>query len=153
MRNKSIYITDYDIERLSELLTAKKILQRYPLDPICPFIEEGFNHHRDELQGLEAELDRAQTLASRDVPENLVTMNSRVRFIDLATGEEMACSLVFPDEADIDQNKVSVLAPIGTALLGYKAGDTLELKVPTGLRRLRIKEVLYQPEAAGADHL
>lgn len=147
MRNKSIFITDYDMERLSELLTAQKILQRYPPDPLCPFVEKGFNHRRDELQGLEAELDQARMVASRDVPEDLVTMNSRVRFIDLDTGEEMVCSLVFPDEADIDQNKVSVLAPIGTALLGYRAGETLELTVPTGLRRLKIIEILYQPEA------
>jgi regulator of nucleoside diphosphate kinase len=74
-------------------------------------------------------------------------MNSRVCFIDLDTGEEMICSLVFPGEADIEQHKLSVLAPIGIALLGYRAGDTLEWKVPAGLRRLKVKEVLYQPEA------
>jgi regulator of nucleoside diphosphate kinase len=131
MRNESIYITDYDMERLRKLLAVEKIV-----DP-----------DRQDLQGLEAELGRARIVASRDVPQDLVTMNSRVCFIDLDTGEEMICSLVFPGEADIEQHKLSVLAPIGIALLGYRAGDTLEWKVPAGLRRLKVKEVLYQPEA------
>jgi regulator of nucleoside diphosphate kinase len=62
----------------------------------------------------------------------------------------MICSLVFPGEADIEQHKLSVLAPIGIALLGYKAGDTLEWKVPAGWRRLKVKEVLDQPETGGS---
>jgi regulator of nucleoside diphosphate kinase len=131
MRNESIYITDYDMKRLRKLLAVEKIV----------------NPDRQDLQGLEAELGRARIVASRDVPQDLVTMNSRVCFIDLDTGEEMICSLVFPGEADIEQHKLSVLAPIGIALLGYRAGDTLEWKVPAGLRRLKVKEVLYQPEA------
>jgi regulator of nucleoside diphosphate kinase len=131
MRNESIYITDYDMERLRKLLAAEKIV-----DP-----------DRKDLQELEAELGRARIVASSDVPQDLVTMNSRVCFIDLDSGEEMICSLVFPGEADIEQHRLSVLAPIGIALLGYRAGDTLEWKVPAGLRKLKVKEVLYQPEA------
>jgi regulator of nucleoside diphosphate kinase len=133
MSSESIYITDYDMERLRKLLQLEKI----------------FNPDREDLQGLEAELSRAQVVASREIPQDIVMMNSKVRFIDLDTGEEMTYTLVFPEEANIDQNRISVLAPIGTALLGYRVGDTLEWKVPAGLRRLKVTEILYQPEAAG----
>jgi regulator of nucleoside diphosphate kinase len=76
-------------------------------------------------------------------------MNSRVRFVDLYTGEERVCTVVFPSDANIEQDKISVLAPIGTALLGYRAGDTIEWRVPSGNKQVRIEEILYQPEAAG----
>jgi regulator of nucleoside diphosphate kinase len=65
----------------------------------------------------------------------------------------MTWTLVFPEDADIDQNRISVLAPIGTAMLGYSVGDTIEWPVPEGLRRIQVKEILYQPEAAGDYHL
>ena len=65
----------------------------------------------------------------------------------------MVCTLMFPNEADITQSKISVLAPIGTAMLGYRVGDTFMWKVPDGIRRLEIKGVLYQPEASGDYHL
>jgi regulator of nucleoside diphosphate kinase len=61
--------------------------------------------------------------------------------------------VVFPSEADSEQGKISVLAPVGTALLGYRVGDTVEWVVPGGLRRLKIERILYQPEAAGDYHL
>jgi regulator of nucleoside diphosphate kinase len=80
-------------------------------------------------------------------------MNSRVGLVDLDTEEEMVYTLVFPHEADITQSKISVLAPIGTAILGYRVGDTLTWQVPDGMRRLRVKQILYQPEAAGDYHL
>jgi regulator of nucleoside diphosphate kinase len=131
MSNETIYITDYDMERLKKLLQFEKIL----------------NPDREDLQGLEAELSRAHVIASSEIPQDVVMMNSKVRFIDLDTGEEMTYTLVFPEEANIDQNRISVLAPIGTALLGYRVGDTLEWEVPAGLRRLKVIEILYQPEA------
>jgi len=70
-----------------------------------------------------------------------------------AVAREMLLHLVFPSEADFKLGKISILAPIGTALIGYRAGDTVEWKVPAGIRRLRIDEILYQPEAAGDHHL
>jgi hypothetical protein len=63
----------------------------------------------------------------------------------------MVYTLVFPNEADIEQNRISVLAPIGIAMLGYRVGDILEWPVPSGLSRLKVKEVLYQPEASGIE--
>jgi regulator of nucleoside diphosphate kinase len=65
----------------------------------------------------------------------------------------MLIQLVFPSEADFERGKISILAPIGTALIGYRTGDTVEWKVPAGIRHLRIDEVVYQPEAAGDYHL
>jgi len=76
-------------------------------------------------------------------------MNSQVRIRDLEAGRVMVYTLVFPQDADASQGKISVLAPIGTALLGYRVGDMIECKVPAGVKRLRVEEVLYQPEAAG----
>jgi regulator of nucleoside diphosphate kinase len=83
------------------------------------------------------------------MPEDVVTMNSRVRIKDLNSGEEMTLTLVFPAEANFDQGRVSIMAPIGTALIGCRAGDTVEWEVPSGTRKFKIEAVIYQPEAAG----
>jgi regulator of nucleoside diphosphate kinase len=76
-------------------------------------------------------------------------MNSQVLLCDIDTLETMTYTLVFPKDADIDSGSISVLAPVGTAILGYRQGDIVEWPVPAGIRRLRIEKVLYQPEAAG----
>jgi len=80
-------------------------------------------------------------------------MNSRIRVRDLASGGRDDVPMVFPGDADIERNKISILAPIGTALLGYRVGDIVEWEAPAGLKRMRIEEILYQPEAAGDLHL
>jgi len=138
MSDRAIYITEYDRVRLRNLLEDEKA--------------SGYRG-RDDLKELEAELNRGTVVAPQEVPGDVVTMNSKARLMDLDTGEEMIYTLVFPGDADIEQNKISVLAPIGTAMLGYRVGDTFEWKVPEGLRRLRVEEILYQPEAAGDYHL
>ena len=137
MEERTIYITEYDMKRLRELIIEAKRLDR----------------HNEYLESLEGELSRGTVVAPTEIPPDVVTMNSRVDLVDLDTGEEMVCTLVFPNEADVAQSKISVLAPIGTAMLGYRVGDTFEWKVPDGIRRLQIKSVLYQPEAAGDYHL
>jgi regulator of nucleoside diphosphate kinase len=104
----------------------------------------------DLVAALEAELDRARVVPRSKVPAGVVTMNSVVRLRDLDSGETEQYELVFPEEADIAQNRISVLAPIGTAILGYRRGDIIEWPVPIGLRRLRVEKVFYQPERAGA---
>ena len=76
-------------------------------------------------------------------------MHSRLRLRDLDSGKDMVFTLVFPSDADADQGKISVLAPLGTAVLGFRRGDTFEWHVPGRVRRLQVAEVLYQPEAAG----
>lgn len=99
------------------------------------------------LAALAGELARAQVMPRAQIPPVVVTMNSSFRLRDLETGEEETYTLVFPEEADIYENKVSVLAPVGTALLGYQAGDVVEWPVPAGVRRFRIKAV-FPPEPA-----
>ena len=76
-------------------------------------------------------------------------LNSTVRLLDQKTDEKMLYTLVFPEQANISQGKISILAPIGTAMLGYKVGDTFEWDTPGGTRIILVKEILYQPEASG----
>lgn len=130
----NIYITEPDYNRLSALIEKTR---------------EGNGVDRQYLNKLEAELDRAEIVEAKDIPANVITMRSTVRLKDLVSGEENTYSLVFPTEADFSQGKISVLAPIGTAILGYKSGDTIEWTVPSGLRRLKVDKIVYQPEAAG----
>ena len=134
MDPRAIYITHYDLTRLKELLQVGISSAR---------------RDRESLESLHNELDRAHIIEPTAVPNDVVTMNSRVRLRDLETNAEKTYILVFPSEANLEQRKISVLAPIGTAILGYRVGDTVEWRVPRGMRNLRIEEILYQPEAAG----
>ena len=138
MKEKVIYITDSDKKRLKQLTRDARAFG---------------NEHEVYLKKLEGELNRAKVVKSKEIPKDVITMNSKVRLKDLDTREEMIYRLVFPDAADPDQNKISILAPIGTALIGYRVEDVIEWKVPAGLRKLKVLEVLYQPEAAGDYHL
>jgi len=134
MKNNNIYITDYDLERLNELIRP---------------LEANKDRNDRSIEQLKKEIERAKIVSSKDISGDIVTMNSRVRLKDMDTHEEMVFKIVFPSDADIDQGKISVLAPIGTALLGYKVGDTISWDVPSGIRRLNIQKILYQPEAEG----
>jgi regulator of nucleoside diphosphate kinase len=138
MSNKSIQITEFDFQRLKKLIR-----------------EAQHSDYRgsEYLANLQAELDSAQIVPSQVVSQEVITMNSIVVLLDLATGKEETYSLVFPEDADIEQGKISILAPIGTAMLGYKIGDTFEWEAPAGKRRLKVKRIIYQPEAAGDYHL
>ena len=116
-------------------------------------VEQLFGDRNNDLKSLEAELQRAKIVESRDVPKNVVTMNTRLRFVDLDDRSETEVTLVFPNDANISEGKMSVFSPIGTALLGYAKGDVIEWTVPSGTRRIQITDILYQPEAAGDLHL
>ena len=105
------------------------------------------------MEELEAELQEIKLVDAKQVPPTVVTMNSRVQLVDVDTNQTMVFTLTFPKDADIDAGKLSVLSPIGTAILGYAEGDVIEWRVPAGLRRIKIEKVLYQPEAAGDYHL
>ncbi len=135
MKAKNIVITEADYGRLQRLIASSR-----------RFRQRDAAH----LDDLEQELDRAIVVKAGEVPHDVVTMNSRVRVKDLNNGREATYQIVFPGEADIAKDRISVLAPIGTGLLGYSAGTTVEWQVPSGLRRFRILDVEYQPEAAGA---
>lgn len=132
MRHRNIQITQVDQQRLAELLRS---------DPLAS----------DGLRGLVSELKRATVVAASEVSPDVITMNSKVQLTDLESGREMIYTLVFPEDADVAAGKVSVLSPIGTAMLGYRVGDEFEWEVPAGKRRYRVDALLYQPEAAGED--
>jgi regulator of nucleoside diphosphate kinase len=105
-----------------------------------------------DLKALGEELRRAVIVDPKEVPADVITMNSRAELLDLDSGETVTFRLVFPPEANIEEEKISVLAPIGAGMLGYRAGDVFEWKVPEGVRRMKVTKVHYQPEAAGDFH-
>jgi regulator of nucleoside diphosphate kinase len=138
-KQTNIYITKPDHERLTKLIEIAR--------------EREGDANRKYLDSLEEELERAEVVQQKDIPADVITMRSTVRLKDLDTSEEMIYRLVFPTEANYDDGKISVLAPIGTAMLGYQRGDVIEWQVPSGVRRLSVEEVLYQPESKGEYHL
>jgi regulator of nucleoside diphosphate kinase len=104
-------------------------------------------------QALEAELLRASVVQPSEVPSDVVTMNSTVRFRVLNSGDVFTLTLVYPKDMDDTGAKISILAPIGTALLGLSQGDEIDWPKPGGgVVRVRIEEVAFQPERAGHYH-
>lgn len=96
------------------------------------------------------ELERAKVVDPSDMPADVVTMNSEVTCEDEVSGETHRLTLVYPPDADVDKHKVSVLAPVGTALLGLSVGQSIDWNAPGGRSlRLRVTGITYQPEAAG----
>jgi regulator of nucleoside diphosphate kinase len=138
-KQTNIYITKPDHERLTKLIEIAR--------------ERDSDANREYLDRLEEELDRAEVVQQQDIPADVITMRSTVRLKDLDSSEEMIYRLVFPTEANYDDGKISVLAPIGTAMLGYRRGNVIEWPVPSGVRRLSVEEILYQPESKGEYHL
>jgi len=100
-----------------------------------------------EMRLLENELKRAKIVEPEDIPRDVITMNSRVELVDLETEERMRFTLVLPSDAKIEEGKISVFAPLGTAMLGYRVGDEFQWHVPYGIRRLKVTTVYFQPEA------
>lgn len=121
----------------------KKKLQR-----IIPHLDPDSSGREDVLM-LAAELERAEEVAAADVPPDVVTLNSTVSVTDLDHGDTRQWTVVMPGHGRYEEGKISVLAPLGTALLGYRTGDEIEWEVPGGRRRLRIDAVVFQPEASG----
>ncbi len=165
MTKRQIYITRRDFERLSGMIDRMRSERdadnnpwtgherRYGLHGEAGLIRNSrelktsFREAElERMEELESELNRAIVLENDRVPPDLITMNSKVRLKDMDTGKEEFYQLVYPEDADIEQKKISILAPIGTAILGYKAGDIIEWQVPAGLRKLKIGKILYQPE-------
>ncbi|MGB5104048.1 MAG: nucleoside diphosphate kinase regulator [Steroidobacteraceae bacterium] len=102
------------------------------------------------LEKLESELVRANVVPREEMPGDVVTMNSRVVFENETTGERREVTLVYPGNADIGAGRISVLVPIGTALLGLRVGQSIDWELPGGEKqRYRIVDVPFQPEAAG----
>ena len=127
MREYPIIVTDQDLLRLRGLLGGMS--QASILD-------------REHLGQLQSELDRALVLPCDEIPVGVVTIGSLVRVVDLDTGKRSVLTLVLPDEADITERRISVLTPIGAALLGFRASDDVEWTMPGGSRRLHIEHVM-----------
>jgi regulator of nucleoside diphosphate kinase len=102
---------------------------------------------------LRRELDRAEVVAPENIPPNVVTMNSTIRFTIADSGEDLRLTLVYPKDAEGQADRISVLAPVGSALLGLAVGDELEWPRPGGgISTVRVIDVLYQPERSGELH-
>ncbi len=102
-----------------------------------------------ESEGLMKELNSAEILEPEKIPSNVVTMNSIVKISFLNTNKQIQFQIVYPKQANVKEQKISIFSPIATALIGYKVGDEVEWIVPAGLTKIRIDEIIYQPEAAG----
>ena len=133
--NGVIWLTAQDYNRLRHLLAELTRQSR------------GMQAGVDTLEEI---LDLARVVHPEKVPGNVVTMNSRVLFEDVHTHEKGTVTIVYPADADPSSQKISVLSPVGAALLGEAEGKEVELPLPHAqTRRIRISNVLYQPEAQG----
>jgi regulator of nucleoside diphosphate kinase len=130
---RPIVVTRTDLARLRLLIESARRRRRW---------------EEVHLLALAEELEEAEVVEPEGVPPDVVTMRSRVRVRDMVSGNLATYTLCYPVEANLDAGKLSVLAPIGTALLGYREGDVVEWPVPGGVRVLRIEKLLHQPEAA-----
>ncbi len=131
-----IYITNIDRERIKNILDK---------------MSEGNQAPEKSVKKLEDELYKAIIVNPQQVPRDVITMNSKA-LLQL-DDEDMEVSLVYPEDADLSAMKLSIFSPIGTAILGYKEGNTIEWEVPSGTSKIHIKKILYQPEAASDYHL
>jgi regulator of nucleoside diphosphate kinase len=135
LQARRILVTRTDRDRLQRVIEARR---------------GAYRRDQAHVDALEKELDRADVVEVRKIPSNVVTMHSRVRVRDVNSGAEAVYTLAYPNEVGAGDGRLSVLAPIGTALLGYRQGDVIEWQVPGGVRTIEVTEVLYQPEAAAA---
>ena len=133
---QTIQVTDFDARRLQSLVEGSRL-----------------RNVRDagSVETLERHLDDAEVVPAASVSPNTVTMNSEVRVSDLDTNELIAFRIVFPRSAQAELGRISVLAPLGMAVLGRSVGDHVTWHTPGGVRRLRVDRILYQPEREGRD--
>lgn len=131
-----IYLTEKDYQRLHNLVQAQRLTSG-----------------TQAVEALSRELRRAKVVASEDIPADVITMNTLVRLREVKSSSEINITIVFPKDADLSNWKISVLAPIGTAVLGCKVGDEVEWTTPQGTVAYKVEEILFQPEAAGEPYL
>jgi regulator of nucleoside diphosphate kinase len=133
MRESPIFIIDTDAAKLRGILASRA--------------SEKEGRDQEHLLDLAEELERAFVVGADAVPAGVIMVNSEVEVVDLLSGEHRELTLVFPSEADPVAGRVSVLAPLGCALMGYREGDIVDWEMPGGLRRMRIDRV-SSPNAA-----
>lgn len=120
MNEQKIYITDFDLKRLKKLLGVPRPAGTRK----NPYLEE-----------LKKEVEKAVVVLSKDIPKDVITMNSTIRLVDLDSKDEYEYTLVFPEAADSATGKISILAPVGTAMLGFRVRNVIEWPVPAERRR------------------
>ena len=119
---------------------------------LCTIINISRQRQSTEFKNIEvlgSEIKRAKKIKSKKITPEFITMNSLIEVSDLETNRLMQLKLVYPGEADFKKGHISVLSPLGSALLGYKIGDTVSFAVPKGEKSVMINKILYQPEANG----
>lgn len=126
-------------------------LSTFDVQRLEPLVARNLHAHQrpEHLESLLGRIYGCIEIPPVAVPPTIVTMNSEVRLLDLASGKESICKLVFPLEADSTAGRISVLAPLGASLFGARVGATIDVPVPAGKRRYLVRELLFQPEAAG----
>lgn len=103
----------------------------------------------NEAEKLLSELSKAEIVPSEKIDKDVVTMNSEVKLFFENTQKEQSFKIVYPQDANLKENKISIFSPIATALIGYRIGDEIEWIVPSGMTKIKIVDLIYQPEAAG----
>ena len=134
---RPIVVTTSDEQRLRDLI--QRMRDSGPLEP----------QQAEAIDRLEEELARAKVVYPDQVPDNVVTMNTVVRVRAEHSRRTSEWMVVYPEDADFDEGRISILDPLGTALLGYHEGDEFEWEMRAGLRRYRVEQVVSQPEASG----
>lgn len=130
MKQRTILLTETDYQRLNSLISG--------------------NRHLEELEN---EIEGAQIMSAREIPADLVTMNSTFRYLNVTDNKSGEMTLVYPQHADSKEKKISVTAPLGSALLGLRVGEEIEWTFPDGqTRELRVMEILSRPEEYGEMH-
>ena len=104
---------------------------------------------KEEAEKLLNELHSAKMVASEEIPADVVTMNSIVKFHFENNQKEMQFQIVYPAQADFKNGKVSIFSPVASALIGYGIKDEIDWIVPSGMTKIIIDDIVYQPEAAG----
>lgn len=133
---EQIYITAQDRARL---IASMALAER-----------QGGSLEARHIRQLQGELDRATIIDDpRTTPSDVITMRSRVRLRDERDGSVHAYTLVYPEESVPAERHISVLAPLGAAMLGYRVGDSFPVELPAGPVRFVVESLEYQPEAAG----
>lgn len=134
MNGPALFVTENDLVHLRRIMAEAQWHNSHP---------------PDDIERLEAGLARRLRVPAADIPGDVITLNTQVGLLDLETGDAFACTVVLPSDADISQFKISIFAPAGLAILGHRAGDTIEWPSPAGVQRMLVTMVLYQPEAVG----
>lgn len=127
MKHRKIYVTETDRNKLKKLFYATTGFRSGDIETVKDLMKE---------------IDRAEIVPDEMITPDVVTMHSTVTILDLGSKKNYSYTIVFPEEADLNENKISIIAPLGTALIGYRKGDVIEWKMPAGMRRFRIKQVV-----------